>query len=67
MEDFKEFLINYRYQIIGALIAILLLCTGIYKVVIAILIIGAGIYAGYYFGKNKEMIKEKLKNLIDKM
>ena len=53
MEDFKEFLINYRYQIIGALIAILLLCTGI--------------YAGYYFGKNKEMIKEKLKNLIDKM
>lgn len=67
MEDFKEFLINYRYQIIGALVAILLLCTGIYKVVIAILIIVAGIYAGYYFGKNKETIKEKLKNLIDRM
>lgn len=67
MEKFKEFLINYRYQIIGALIAILLLCTGIYKIVIGILIIIAGIYAGYYFGKNKELIKEKLKNIIDKI
>lgn len=67
MEDFKNFLIHYRYQIIGALIAILLLCTGIYKIVIAILVICAGVYAGYYFGKNKEQIKEKLKNLIDRM
>ncbi len=67
MENIKEFLIHYRYQIIGALIAILLLCTGIYKIVLAILIIAAGIYAGYYFGKNKEDIKDKLKNLIDKL
>ncbi len=67
MEDFKNFLIRFRYQIIGALIAILLLCTGLYKVVLWILVILAGIYCGYYFGKNKEQIKEKLKNLIDKM
>ena len=67
MEEFKEFLIRFRYQIIGALIAILLLCTGLYKVILAILLIIAGIYAGYFFGKNKEVIKEKLKNLIDKM
>ncbi len=67
MDDFKNFLANYKYQIIGALIAILLLCTGIYKVVIALLVICAGIYAGYYFGKNKEQIKEKLKELIDRL
>ena len=67
MEEFKEFLIRFRYQIIGALIAILLLCTGLYKLILAILLIIAGIYAGYFFGKNKEVIKEKLKNLIDKM
>ncbi|MCI8965798.1 MAG: hypothetical protein HFJ43_05615 [Clostridia bacterium] len=67
MEDFKNFLIRFRYQIIGALIAILLLCTGAYKIILWIFVIIAGIYAGYYFGKNKEDIKEKLKNLIDKM
>ena len=67
MEDFKNFLIRFRYQIIGALIAILLLCTGAYKIILWIFVIIAGIYAGYYFGKNKFDIKEKLKNLIDKM
>ena len=39
MEEFKEFLIRFRYQIIGALIAILLLCTGLYKIVLSVLLI----------------------------
>jgi len=67
MEGLKDFFIKYKGAIIGAIIAIIAVCLNIYKVVIAILIIGFGIYVGNYIQKNKEFVKEKLKEIIDKL
>ncbi len=35
---------KFRGAIIGAIIAILILCTGLYKLMIGIILIGMGIY-----------------------
>ena len=67
MDDFKGFIMKYRGAIIGALIAILLLCTGFYKLIMGIILVFIGIYVGNYIQLNKEDDKEKLKRWIDKM
>ncbi len=67
MNDFKGFITKYRGAIIGALIAILLLCTGFYKLIVGIILVFIGIYVGNYVQLNKEEVKEKLKKWIDKM
>ena len=58
---------KYRGAIIGALIAILILCTGFYKLMIAIILICIGLYVGNYIQINKNEVKEKMKNFIDKL
>ena len=63
MQEIKDFLIKYRGAIIGAIIAVLILCTGFYKLII----IGMGIYVGNYIQINKNDVKEKLKKFIDKL
>lgn len=67
MEEFKNFVKEYSGAIIGGLIAILILCTGLYKLVVGIILISTGIFVGNYIQKNKYTVKEKLKNFIDKM
>lgn len=67
MNDIKEFLMKYRGAILGAIIAILILCTGFYKLIVGIILIGMGIYVGNYVQINKDFVKEKLKNFIDKL
>lgn len=67
MEEIKNFLMKYRGAIIGAIIAILILCTGFYKLIIGLILIGMGIYVGNYIQINKYEVKEKLKNFIDKI
>jgi len=67
MEKFLQFIVDNKYPIIGAIIAIILIATGFYKLIIPIALIIIGIYGGYYFQKNKEDIKEKIKNLVDKL
>ena len=67
MEDIKNFLIKFRGAIIGAIIAILLLCTGFYQLILGIILIGMGIYAGNYVQLNKDSVKEKIKAFIDKL
>lgn len=64
--DFKNFCLEHKGAIIGGLIAIIIACTGFYKVLIALAIIGFGIWIGNYVQKNKEQVKEKLKNFIDR-
>ena len=64
MEEIKNFLMKYRGAIIGGIIAILILCTGFYKLII---LIGMGIYLGNYIQINKDDVKEKMKNFIDKL
>ena len=56
MESFKNFLIQYRGAIIGILIAILILCTQLYRLIIAIILIVIGGVAGNYI---QQIFKEK--------
>ncbi len=67
MKEIKDFLMKYRGAIIGALIAILILCTGFYKLMIGIILIVIGIYVGNYIQINKDDVKDKLKNFIDRL
>lgn len=67
MEDFKNFLINFRGAIIGGLIALIALLLNLHTVLIWILIIIAGILLGNYVQHNKEFVKDKLKSYIDKL
>ncbi len=67
MDDFKKFVTKYAGAIIGVLVAIILLCTSLYKFIIwAVVIVACG-YFGYYIQCNKESVKEKLKNFIDRL
>ncbi len=63
--NIKEFLVNYKGAIIGGLIGILLVCTGLFKLLLALIVICAGIFIGHYVQNNKELVKEKLKEFID--
>ena len=67
MEEIKNFFIKYRGAIIGALISILILCTGFYRLIIGIILICIGIYVGNYIQLNKDTVKDKIKNFIDKL
>ena len=67
MNDFKQFMSQYGGMIVGILIAVLLLLTRFYELIIAIILIAVCGYAGFYFQHNKDSVKEKLKNFIDKL
>lgn len=67
MEKFLQFINDNKYPLIGLVIAIIVIATGLYKLIIPILLIVLGVYAGWYFQRNKEEVKEKIKNLVDKL
>ena len=67
MDDFKNFISNYGGMIIGIIIAILLLLTKFYELIIAIVLITVCGYAGFYIQHNKDNVKDKLKKIIDKL
>ncbi len=71
MDNFKAFCDKYGGAIIGFVVgivlAILLFCTELYKFIIAIALIIACVYFGNYVQRNKESVKEKTKNFIDKL
>ena len=67
MDDFKKFINQYKGAIIGVIIAIVLLATRLYEVIIGILIILAGAFVGNYVQQNKDDVKAKLKKFIDRM
>ena len=67
MEGFKEFVNEYKGAIIGALVAIIILCTNLYRLIIGIILICAGIFVGNYIQRNKYEVKEKLNSFVDKM
>ena len=67
MEDFKEFLIKYSGGIIGAIIALILACTSLYRLVIGIVLVVCGFVAGNYLQHNKAKVKKKIKEIIDKL
>ncbi len=67
MESFKKFITNYWGGIVGGAIALILACTGLYRLIVGIVLVAIGIWLGNYFQHNKNNVKEMLKNFIDKM
>ena len=67
MDDFKKFISQYKGAIIWIIIAIVLLATKLYDVIIGILLILAGAIIGNYVQQNKDDVKAKLKKFIDKI
>ncbi len=67
MSEFKDFLMKYRGAIIGIIVAILILCTRLYELIITIVVIFIGAIVGNYIQQNKFEVKEKLKNFIDRL
>ena len=67
MDGFKNFMTQYSGAIIGGVIAILVLLTGLHKLFIAIVVIFIRIFIGNYIQRNKIDVKEKLKNFIDRL
>lgn len=67
MDNFKNFLTKYCGAIIGGLIAIVILCTRLYELIIGIVLIFLGMIIGNYVQRNKTQVKEKLKGIIDRL
>lgn len=67
MDSLKNFWNNYKGAIIGVILAILVLLTDLYRLFIAIILIFIGAIVGNYIQQNKNEVKEKLKNFIDRV
>ena len=67
MDEFKEFLSKYWGGLLGAIIALILACTNLYRFVIGIVLIVCGFIAGNYLQYNKTKVKKKLKENVDKL
>ena len=53
MDGFKNFWSQYKGAIIGLIVAILILCTKLYNVIIGIILICIGMFVGNYIQYNK--------------
>lgn len=67
MDNLRDFFLKYRGAIIGALIAIVALMLHIYKIIIWTIVIFVGMYIGNYIQHNKEIVKIKIKDFIDRL
>lgn len=67
MEELKKFLSKYKGAIIGVVVAIIVLATRLYELIVGVLLVLAGAIVGNYIQQNKEDVKLKLKKFIDKM
>lgn len=62
----KEFWEKYKGAIIGGIIAIVVLASELAETLMALVIIFVAICLGNYVQKNKDEVKEKLKEFIDR-
>lgn len=67
MDGFKKFISEYKGAIIGGIVAIIILCTRLYELIVGIILVALGIFIGNYVQRNKYDVKEKLKSMIDRM
>ena len=67
MGNFSNFWNSYKGAIIGVIIAALILITKIYYLVIAIILIVLGAIVGNYIQQNKEIVKDRIKQFIDRI
>ena len=67
MNGFKDFWNQYKGAIVGVVIAILILITRLHDLILAIVVLLLGAFIGNYVQQNKDLVKTKLKNFIDRM
>ena len=67
MDEIKNFFSKYRGAIIGIIVAILILCTRLYDLIVAVVLLILGAIVGNYVQQNKYDVKKKLKNFIDRL
>ncbi len=67
MNGLKDIWNQYKGTIIGIIIAILILITRLHDLILAIVILVLGAFIGNYVQQNKDFVKTKLKNFIDKI
>lgn len=65
--SFKEFIDKYLGMIIGIIIALIAIAFGFVYVLECIAIVIFAGWLGKYIQNNKETVKEKLKNFIDRL
>lgn len=65
-KSFAWYINEYKGAIIGGVIALLFIATGLSKLVIALAVLAVGIFLGYYIQNNKDKVKDILRGLIDK-
>ena len=66
MNDNNENNENNNNDLNSFIIALILCFTQIYRLLVGVVIILAGMFLGNYVQKNKSNVKEKLKEFIDK-
>lgn len=66
MDSLKNFWNDYKGAIIGVIIAILIIMTNLYKLIVAIVLLILGAIAGNYIQQNKDYVKDRLKSFIDR-
>jgi len=67
MKSLKDFIYEYRGAIIGGIIAIIILCTGLIKLAVGIIVLSVGVFLGNYVQQNKYEVKQKLLDLINRL
>ena len=66
MENLKDFILKYRGAIIGGIVAIVALILNVHKFLFGCLIVVAGILAGNYVQRNKDKVKDKIRDVVDR-
>lgn len=67
MKDLKSFIYEYRGAIIGGILGIIVLCTGLLRLVLGIIVLACGVFLGNYVQQNKYEVKQKLLDLINRL
>ncbi len=66
MDSLKDFWSNYKGAILGVIVAILIIATNFYKLIVAVILLVLGAIVGNYIQQNKQIVKDRLKNFIDR-
>lgn len=65
-KNFAWYIKEYKGAIIGGLIALVFIATGLSKLLVGLVVIVLGILVGNYIQNNKDTVKQTLKEFIDK-
>ncbi len=57
---------EYKGAIIGGILALVFIATGLSKLLIGLVVVAVGVFLGHYVQNNKDSVKQTLKEFIDK-